>query len=45
MLVESYALDATWSVATIITYALPGPIVYSIFIQASVNIKVIKTNL
>ncbi|KAF5356749.1 hypothetical protein D9756_006688 [Leucocoprinus leucothites] len=41
MLIESYALDATWSTATLLTYAFPQSLVSNIFLQSSVNVKII----
>ncbi|KAF5356750.1 hypothetical protein D9756_006689 [Leucocoprinus leucothites] len=41
MLVESYALETVWSIAIIITYAIRSPMIWAIFINSSVNIKVI----
>lgn len=41
MLIESYALEALWSIAIIITYSIRTPIIWTVFIGSAVNIKVI----
>ncbi|KAJ3561058.1 hypothetical protein NP233_g10426 [Leucocoprinus birnbaumii] len=41
LLLESYSTNAVWSVGIIVTYAIQQPLIYTIFIQSSINIKVI----
>ncbi|KAJ3564893.1 hypothetical protein NP233_g7994 [Leucocoprinus birnbaumii] len=41
ILIESDCANSAWSVGVIVSYAIQQPLVYTIFIQSSINVKII----